>query len=175
MPTNKELENFKKSVQSLLGQEITGIPTSIFEESVPETESAAPVKCDDATMERYTKLIRNNLKVEPQPANSYIVVVANRGTDDEILKVHCRGGTAISGYVYDNLNDCYCVKGVDYLSLGYVPIAFRLVMEQSNWSVNIPVPENVLRRFMSKRQKNDLKNFKEHYSNCKIYFLQLVD
>jgi len=194
MPSSKDLESFKKTIQSLLsvavGNDISDFSdiatiatTSLIQQPFMtaeevksvEEEDPAPSKIDKVAMDRYIKLVRGGLQIEPRISNSHITVVANRNSGDKILRIHCRGGAAISGYVYDSLNDCYCVKGVDYCTLGYVPIGFKLVMEQSNWTIDIPVPENVLRLFMTKRQKTDLKNFKDHYKDCKIYFLQLVD
>jgi hypothetical protein len=189
MPTAKELETFKKAIIMLMGQD-AGAGNNIINDDwglLPSNPPSNPLKKDiidsviapldvpDVTMERYTKLVRNEIKVERSQSNSYIIVVANQSPMDDMLKIHCQGGTAISGYVYDHLNDCYCIRGIDYCSLGYVPISFRLTMEHSNWNISVPTPENVLRRFMTKKQKTDLKNFKEHYKNCKIFFLQLVD
>jgi hypothetical protein len=183
MPTAKELESFANAIKSLMGHsQNTDHDFLDFEHAPkhsalePTTEPEKPVpNPSEAQIERYAKLVRNELKIERSPSNSYIIVVANRSSTDGMLRIRCQGGNAISGYVYDHLNDSYCVRGIDYCSLGYVPISFRLTMEHSNWNICVPTPENVLRRFMTKKQKTDLKNFKEHYKDCKIFFLQLVD
>jgi len=201
MPTAKDLEAFKKAITMLMGHTdpINAIinddwaPANIIinDEFIPSNSDEAPpvsstlspgnppkkdiIDPPDAAMERYIKLVRNELMVERSQSHSYVIVVANQSPMDDVLKIRCQGGTAISGYVYDHLNDCYCIRGIDYCSLGYVPISFRLTMERSNWNINVPTPENVLLKFMTKKQKTDLKNFKEHYKNCKIFFLQLVD
>ena len=138
--------------------------------------SPAPSIYDKSIIDRFSKVVKTSILVEPHFQNTFVVAVASsKSSSDSILRINCRGGTAIGGYVYDTLNDCYCIQGIDYVTIGYVSIAFKITTKDSSWSTFIPVPESILQRYMSRKQKNDLNNFKEHYKECKISFLQLVD
>ena len=164
--------NLQKAFQKLIKK--TNIDLSQF--IIAEASSTSHIPdYDKPTMARFNKLIKGSITVEPRFQNTYVVAVATSSRSDDILRINCRGGTAIGGYVYDTLNDCYCVRGIDYITLGYIPIAFKITMEGGNWSTFVPITESVMQRYMNRQQKNDLRNFKDHYQNCKICFLQLVD
>jgi hypothetical protein len=170
-----DIDAFKKSLEKLIQvQSLQPGQKSLFQlETSPEIPEI-PSTLNVGIAERVAKQVRNSLSIEIQSRNTNIIAVASRVPTDPILRIQCWGGNAIGGYVHDTLNDCYCARGVDYCVLGYVPIVIQLSLDDV-WSAYMPIPEVVIRRYMTRRQKNDLKAFKDHYKEHRIYFLQLVD
>ena len=67
---------------------------------------------------------------------------------------------------------------MDYLNLGYVPIAFKLSVEGvSRWEVFLPVPPAILISYLSQEQQTDLKSFSDTYDKEGIHieFLQMIE
>jgi hypothetical protein len=174
-----DIDAFKISLEKLIKTQapsLLGQPgqKSLFKLEIPPDLPTPPLTLGTGDMDRVSKLVRNSFGIEIQSRNTNIIAIASLHPTDSILRIHCQGGNAIGGYVHDTLNDCYCARGVDYCVLGYVPIVVQLTMDEM-WSTYVPIPEIVMRRYMTRRQKNNLKAFQDHYKDHRIYFLQLVD
>jgi hypothetical protein len=129
--------------------------------------------------EREERLAKSRLSVIRTDYSMYVVAIAvEKNKDANIrLKIPTGKGIPFGGYVYDTTNNCYCIKGVDTQNIGSVAISFHAVMpEFPNWRMPIPVPEKILRKHMSAKQKEGLAHFEEKlYPKCKIYFLQMIN
>jgi hypothetical protein len=167
-----EIDAFKKSLEKLIKETPAMSGFLLGNPELPELPGEHNLI--NVNVERVAKQVRNSLGVEIQSRNTKIIAIASLTSSDPILRIRCRGGNAIGGYVHDALNDCYCMRGVDYCNIGYIPIVIQLTMG-TVWSVYMPIPESVMRRYMTRRQKNNLKAFQEHYKEHRISFLQLVD
>ena len=80
--------------------------------------------------------------------------------------LRCHHGVAFSqGYVYDQNSDSYVVQGVDIFDVGFVSVAYQIIMPNTGgWCVRLPLPPSVIDRHLSSKQKRDLKTLREHYS-----------
>ena len=102
------------------------------------------------------------LEVLPSFEQTYIIVTAinhERGRNF-VNRISCKKGLPIGGYTYDAQSDSYHVDCADYLHLGYVPISFMArIKGMEDWHMRVPMPENVLKKFLSSLQKKELRNF----------------
>lgn len=126
------------------------------------------------------KDLKSRLRVIPSFSQStYLValIIDKHGDNNNITQISCERGLPIGGYVYDSVTDCYKVTCVDYLALGYIPVSFRAEMDHSDsWGAPIPMPENIINRYLSQQQKIDLRLFKSKYKTGQydLQYLQMV-
>ena len=110
---------------------------------------------------------------------TFIVVLAISldQSKNNLTKIHCNKGLPISGYVYDSQADSYYVECHDYITLGYIPVSFQQSMPNvGNWKQKIPMSESVIKRYLTSKQKNELRQFKTNYKNDYIInFMQIID
>ena len=137
-------------------------------------EEPQPVIADSKDVKDF----KSALKVVRTDDATYIVVVAVHKDEikNDIVRVSCDRGVPITGYVYDGVNDCYLITCVDYLPLGYVDASFTLESNDAGWSVQSPMPDVVLKRYLNFRQKSDLKKFKQAFKgdDYTFRFLQMT-
>ncbi len=76
---------------------------------------------------------------------------------------------------YDSKNHKYYVDCVEYLDLGIIPISFSIkVAKISHWECKIPIIESVIRKYLTKDQKNKLQKFQNEYKDCNFDYFQLT-
>ena len=126
------------------------------------------------------KDIRERQEIEVRFDRTFIVALAIHADagKNSLTRIHCRKGLPISGYLYDLQSDSYHIECHDYVPLGYVPVSFFHTMPGvGNWKQRIPMPEVVLRRYMTPNQKHDLRQFKATYKGVQytIHFMQIID
>lgn len=127
-----------------------------------------------------SKELHCSLEVLASFEQTYIIVMAqnrDRGRN-LILRISCKKGLPIGGYIYDNQADCYHVECTDYLHLGYVPVSFiAKVKGIKDWKIRVPMSESVIKKYLSSLQKKELRNFKNHFTAEKydIQFIQMID
>jgi hypothetical protein len=130
------------------------------------------------TIARDIRDIKSNLNPVSTGDGVYVVVyaVSIDTAKNRSVKIPCKHGIPIGGYVYDAVSDAYVIKCIDYANLGVVPISYKLSLPESgNWTVCVPSPERVLKRYMNNTQKSDLKRFKRIMgAECKYEFLQMT-
>jgi hypothetical protein len=126
--------------------------------------------------------IRNSIDVETYDAQIFIVVVAvHKDMSCNILTpIVCKKGKPIGGYIYESDNGCYRVSCNGYVSLGIVPVSYRLKIfkEAGRWDTFIPLPESVILRHMSPEQISLLHDFQGSYGieqNTFEYLQVLID
>lgn len=129
---------------------------------------------------KIAKEVLNGLVINESNIETYLIVVAvNKELSKNFLnKIPCKKGVPIGGYVYDAQSDCYFVECADFLYLGVVPISFVAKSKSSiQWQINVPLPENVIKRFLTQTQKKDLKTFKSHFKmeDYDISYIQMVN
>lgn len=124
--------------------------------------------------------IRQRMGVEVSTDRTYVVVLAIHADPSKnvLTRISCREGIAISGYLHDLQADTYYVECHDYVPIGYVPVSFYQTMPGvGNWKQRIPMPEIVLRRYMTTQQRHDLRQFKATYKRGQysFHFMQTID
>jgi len=122
--------------------------------------------------------VKRNLKVVKYDIGVFVYAIASSIDEgDGILQIPAKFGEPIGNECYDMIRDVYYVEGVDYMSIGSIPVNYKLVDATSCWSSDIPLPKPVLRRHMSAEQKAKLSDWKLQYpsSNYQIQFLQILN
>jgi len=125
------------------------------------------------------KELKDQLEITPGAERSFVIAVATHQdkTRNTITRISCKKGIPLGGYVYDLQNDSYVFECSDYYLLGYVPISFIARFPNLSWEMRLPVPEIVMRKYLTPMQKKELKNFKNHFPSTeyKIELIQMVD
>lgn len=133
-------------------------------------------------MEEFVKICKeqkSNILVIFENIPSYLVVaaVAKNPKRNSIIKITCKRGIPLGGYVYDNQADTYHYECADCLHLGVIPIsAFIKLKDNSTWKAKIPVAEGILKKYLSEMQKKELKMFRNHFPavDFDLHFIQMT-
>jgi hypothetical protein len=135
---------------------------------------------DTDPMKRYTREVKSHLEVVPSADSTYVTVLAvhKDPTQNFVRRVSAKRGVPVAGYgyVYDMPHECYLVRCVDFLGLGYVPLSFRMAVKGvTEWTAEVPMPESVLKKALSPQQRKDLKKFMSNFrENYTFEFIQLL-
>jgi hypothetical protein len=118
------------------------------------------------------------LELFPISGRTYLIAIAIHKNPEKNVatKISCIG-IPVNACSYDCVSDSYGVNCLDYLNIGYIPIAFKLsVSGIRQWESFIPIPENVFLKYLSSSQKLDLEKFRGAYCGEEIYieFLQML-
>lgn len=145
------------------------------------------IKVDDAyvffSSEQKTKSAKETahaLEVMPALERTYVIVVAVHKEKNRniINRISCKKGIPIGGYVFDSQTDSYHVECTDYLHLGFLPVSFVAKMRGvEHWEMRLPMPELVLKKYLTSLQKKELRNFKSHFKSEEydIQYIQMLD
>ena len=107
----------------------------------------------------------------------YVVVRSKDFSKNVPGQIRCCGGIAFGGYARDQANDTFLVECVDHIHMGTVPFGLKLSMPNcGSWSVEIPIPEKVLEKTFTPKQRKALADLKEKYSEeeYEVFYLQLL-
>lgn len=124
--------------------------------------------------------LKSNLKFVHTDDKTFVIIIAisqrNRYRN-QMVRINCRGGNPIGGYEYDNVNDCYEVSCVNYLTLGYIPVSYRLLSKSFRcWEMVVPLPEDLIIRYLDEIQIVNLKKFKDQFDDEFVFeFIQMVN
>jgi hypothetical protein len=126
------------------------------------------------------KEVLHFMEVQPSFERTYIIVTATHRerVRNFINRISCKKGLPIGGYVFDSQTDSYHIECADYLHLGYVPISFvTKIKGLDHWETRVPMPENVLRKYLNSLQKKELRNFKNHFKaeDYEVQYVQMID
>jgi hypothetical protein len=92
--------------------------------------------------------------------------------------ISCEKGIAIGGYLYDTANKCYIISCYDSYSIGSVGFSFTMSMiGGSNWKIDVPMPESVLKRYMSTHQREQFRLWRRKFpkNEFRFEYLQILD
>ncbi len=142
----------------------------------------ALLECEDETEQvidqKDIREVKSSLKVIRGNNPVYIIalVVHNDISKNDSISISSSHGVPYKGYVHDHVNDCYIVNCIDKVELGYIDISFRVSMESTGWECDIPVPENIIKKYLSESQRNELKKLKTIYKKPDYYiqYLQMM-
>ena len=104
-----------------------------------------------------------------------LAAIAHDSEKNTINRIRCGLGIPYAGYVYDSVRDCYNVNCTAVYFLGEVPVAMQLKMENVGyWSIPVPMPEVILKRYLTDQQKLDLKSFRSSYpsDSYDVHYIQ---
>lgn len=125
------------------------------------------------------RAIKGALKVEVSSFSTHVVVIAiKKGESNELHRIRGSGGTAVFGYAYNSVEDCYYVRCTGSFELGSIPISFCIKSEGSSfWQVYVPLPEIVIKRYLDESQNIQLRTFKNSYKpeEYDFEYLQFIE
>jgi hypothetical protein len=124
--------------------------------------------------------IKANIEIMFTDVRTFIILiaVAKDFSRNNLTSIVCKKGVPLCGYVYDTKSECYYLDCVDFAHLGYIPFSVQIkVKGVGNWRKRIPLPESVVRRYLTSEQKDDLKRFRVKYpsSEYNLNFVQFLD
>jgi hypothetical protein len=143
------------------------MPDSIFDARLTD------VIAIDAIVDKDTKAVKSAIQIVPsdQPTFIIVAVLHHNIHNNQLIKIKCDAGNPLGGYVYDTVNRCYYLKCLEYYALGYIDVSYYLKIKGNDfWRTRIPLPENVICRYLSKESLEKLKSFKARYKGAEYYF-----
>lgn len=124
------------------------------------------------------KTIKDNLVFMPSTTATCVIVLAMHPEKDlnRTTQIPCDKGVPIGGMAYDLVRDCYWLECFDFLDLGTISASVKLgVVGSPFWQMPIPLPVDVIKKYMSKHQQEQISEFMDKYPDCQFNFLQLLD
>lgn len=119
--------------------------------------------------------IRKSIKFESDTYGTYVVAIAesNDFEDNITLEIPSNYGRSMSPEVHNSLRGVYYINGVEYHQIGLIPFSCKITMDNTEWCVNVPMPESVIMRHLTVKQKKLFEEWKSQNNGCQIRFLQL--
>jgi len=117
------------------------------------------------------------IKLEDIPSYLIVAAVSKMPSKNTVVKISCKKGIPLGGYVYDNQSDTYHYECSDYLALGVLPVsAFMTFKEKNSWKVKVPLATSVLKKYLSEMQKKELKRFLKDFpaSDFDLHYIQMT-
>ncbi len=123
--------------------------------------------------------IKKAITVEQFSTGMYVVayVIDKHDEGNQPLQISIQEGESLCGDVYDTVKDRYHVYGVDWFDIGHLPVNYNITIEGiDNWSVDVPLPLPVLRRYMSPTQRRRFDLWKNQFPDEQylLSFIQAV-
>jgi hypothetical protein len=114
-----------------------------------------------------------------EPTVVVMVVVDEQDSSKNLPRhVHCADGIGIPGYVRDMEKDAYIVDCVDFISLGKIPVSFRVTIPGTGgWTVPVPMPGPAVEKLLPPYYKRVVKATISKYPRpCyTIHYVQMTD
>lgn len=109
------------------------------------------------------KNIRDALKISPVIKRTLIICVAIHKNEKENTESHIplKAGLPIEGYVYNHVKDAYVINCCGLADLGEINVCYMMSTNDfCRWKTLVPMPERVIRRYLSSDQLRTLARFK---------------
>lgn len=127
---------------------------------------------------RDSKEIKKSLKLEQDYSGLHIYAIAvNKEFEkNRHLEIFSDWGTPLTDNVYDTVHDSYHVDGVAFMQIATLPVNYRLISTESYWSVDVPLPYSIIRKYMSKEEKSKFDQWRQDYppASFDIKYLQVT-
>lgn len=123
------------------------------------------------------KKIKGSLRIVKvqDPTHITVLAISKDPLQNYSNNIATDGGIPIGGYTFDSLQQCYSVFCSNSLELGFIPVSFIAQMSHvSNWEIRIPMPATVIKKYLSIKQNDRLKEFCGIYKDHKFEFLQML-
>ena len=104
----------------------------------------------------------------------FAIAISNTLYGNDELCIPTTTGDPICDDVHDMIRDCYLVEGVETLDLGTVPISATMNMDEIyGWHIDVPIPLNIMKRYMTEDQKTKFDNWKQRFRGNQ-YTIKLI-
>lgn len=127
---------------------------------------------------RDSKEIKKSLKIEQDYCGLHVYAIAIHKDvgKNKHLEIFADWGAPLTDNVYDTVHDSYHVEGVDFMQIATLPVNYKLVSIDSYWSVDVPLPYTVIRKYMTKEEKSKFDQWRQCYppSSFNIKYLQVT-
>lgn len=100
----------------------------------------------------------------------YIAAVSEEDSENKILFIPCYG-SPITQEVYDSVRDGFVICAEEFHKIGSIPVSYRIEMDESEWSAQIPLPMSVIKRYLSEEQKMKLDLWKSKFKKENYRFI----
>lgn len=141
---------------------------SHMDEDAPYTENISKDKKD----------LRRKIDVVQHNDGMIIVAVAISNDEDKNFNqsIPCYRGDPLNTNVHDLVKDNYYVHCFSYLDLGEIPVNYKICVDGvHDWSVDIPLPLNIIKRYLDDDRKKKLKDWQDSLEDCTIETLQMIE
>jgi hypothetical protein len=118
-------------------------------------------------------------EVDFDPMKIVVVAVHKEAGRNHKVRIPCVGCLPMPGYQYSTVNDTYTSFCIDHVNLGFINVSYVQKMRGTGgWECKIPMPEAVIRRYLSLEQRKLLREFQDKHKDkgeeITFEFVQMV-
>jgi hypothetical protein len=116
--------------------------------------------------------IKRSMKIEMayRPTIVYVAAVSDDEKENKILFIPCFG-SPVTQDVYDSVRDGFVLCASEFYKVGSVPVSYRIELDESEWSSEIPLPMSVIKRYLTEEQKQGFANWKAKFDKDSHRFI----
>lgn len=104
--------------------------------------------------------IKSNIKIIFENEPTFLTIIANHNSFEFDKNLYVKQNRiCLSPVCFDSINSCYCFSGIDYLNLGQINQS--LYFEFEGVRKRVPLPESVILKRLTIRQRNLFEEFKD--------------
>jgi hypothetical protein len=110
--------------------------------------------------------IKDSLEILQSTDRTLVFLIAIDKNDERnsFAAIKCNGSTTFGGYAYDRSRDSYIVRCSGFLQVGQIPFSYVMSMKNvGNWSVKVPIPQNVLEKYLTPEQRKIITSYKDQF------------
>jgi len=118
-------------------------------------------------------------KIELMQYDDGLVIIALAISNDDELNLRqsipAGFGDPINANVYDMVKDYYYVYCMSYFEIGSIPINYKLSIKGIHeWMIDVPLPLNIVERYLEDDQKKDYEEWKKSLGNNKDFIIETI-
>ena len=105
----------------------------------------------------------------------YLVAVCKNNEMNGIQKIP-NNRKIVGRLVYDSVNDQYHIQAFDIVKVGVITVSYAMRMKgHPNWYTHVPIPEEVIKGYLSSKQQFAIDKFKEKVENiCSLHYIHFT-
>lgn len=128
---------------------------------------------------RDAKEIKKSLRLEQNYQGIWVwAVVSHRDFElNQKIEIPATFGMPLTPEVHDTVNDVIYVEGISLLEMGFIPVNYRLIIEDADFDLQIPLPFSVIKKYMTSEQNKIYRNWKSAFKGADFQFryFQILD
>jgi hypothetical protein len=107
-----------------------------------------------------------------RPTRVFVVAIADYDEKNRSIFIPCFG-TPVTQEVYDSVRDGFVLYAYDFYDLGDIPVSYNIDVEDSEWTMDIPLPMSVIRRHLTDEQKSRFSFWKLKFKKSDYRFINV--
>jgi len=132
----------------------------------------------ESTFKKDARDIKRSISVESACRRTcvYVIAISNDEDNNRMLFIPCYG-SPITQEVYDSVRDGFVIYGCDFFNLGKIPVSYTIEIEDSEWSVEVPLPMSTIKRYLTDEQKAKFSLWKSKFDkdDCRFSTAQMLE